>query len=703
MYQIISCLAYLCFLLSYLPSFSQNRNVPSLLATINAAHVPDTTRILAMTELGYWYWSIKSDSTFLLANQAYQLSKKINFKKGLGRACWLKGIYYNNLGNPLKVIDYYDSALLYAKEISDTQGIGRVYNSLGQFHAELGDYEKALKYHFQSLKIKDVQDDKPGIGNSYNNIGNIYFRIGNTDKALEYCFKGLAIRKTLQDKQWIAGSENNIARIYDKLGERDKALAYFTDALKAFRETGTLRGITYTCNDIAKLYLREKRYTEAYNYLKEGLGTAEAMKSKERIADLNVTFAMFDNQVGHYEEAGKHAWTALLLARELGLLEYASSAVKELAITAFKTNQFRQAYTFQLQFNQLTDSIHNKAKIERALQEEYKFKEEKNQLEQDKKDLIYQSTSEKQRWMLYGVLCLLAGVAVIAYALYRSSLVKKNTSDLLRVQRNELVKQNAVIEEQNKLLQESKNQLEQNIETRTQDLKLANQELVNQNLQLEQFTFMTAHNLRGPVARLIGLGSLYNSENPGEPFNTEVIKGIKQSSKDLDEVIRDMTIILRTKNGIGMDFASISLHDTMTKVLAQVHQEILEKHITIKNSLNEPFIISGIGAYVHSVFYNVISNSIKYCGNSRPEIRISAIQEDHHVRIMIADNGVGFDADVNREKLFRPFTRFSTIKEGKGLGLYLIKIQMESMRGQVEIESKKYQGTSVVLIFSLPR
>ena len=105
---------------------------------------------------------------------------------------------------------------------------------------------------------------------------------------------------------------------------------------------------------------------------------------------------MFDNQVGHYEEAGKHARTALLLARESGLLEYARSAIQELAITAFMTNQFKQAYTFQLQFNQLTDSIHNKAKIERALQEEYKFKEEKNQLEQEKKDLLYQSASEKR-------------------------------------------------------------------------------------------------------------------------------------------------------------------------------------------------------------------------------------------------------------------------------------------------------------------
>ena len=89
-----------------------------------------------------------------------------------------------------------------------------------------------------------------------------------------------------------------------------------------------------------------------------------------------------------------------------------------------------------------------------------------------------------------------------------------------------------------------------------------------------------------------------------------------------------MTVILRTKNGIGEDFTSISLRDTMTKVLSQLHQEILDKHVALKNDISESFIINGIGAYVHSVFYNMISNSIKYCRSSQSEIRISALQHE---------------------------------------------------------------------------
>jgi signal transduction histidine kinase len=652
-----------------------------------------------MTELGYRYWAVKSDSAYLLAQQAERLCRKISFEKGLGRAYWLQGVHKYNLGNNREAIAFYDSALVYARRTSDQLGLGRLYNGLGQYNADVGDYEKALKYHFQSLKTKETVGDKVGIAVSYNNIGNIYLRIGNTEKALEYCMKGLAMREALNEREWIASSENNIALIYDKMGQREKALSYFNAALKGFRETGTLRGITYTCNDLAKFYMREKKYEEAYRYLKEGLETAEIMKSTERMADLNVTFAMYQNKMGHYKDAAQHAHTAMKLAKESGLLEYARAAVKEMSVSAFMSNEFKHAYLAQIRFNQLSDSIQKKAKIDRALQEEYKFQAEKTKAEHDQKELLYQSLTEKQRWMLYVALLVLVGVAIVAYALYRSARIKKSTSDLLRIQRNELAHKNSLIEEQNELLQEAKNQLEQNIERRTHDLKLANQELVNQNLQLEQFTFMTAHNLRGPVARLIGLGSLYDTQNPAEPFNTEVIQRIKQSSSDLDEVIRDLTAILRTKSGIADNFSQLSLRDMVSKVLLQLDQDIKDKNIAIMNDLEEPYAISGIPAYVQSIFYNVLSNSVKYCESQGSWIKVSACYAEHHIKVRFEDNGVGFDADAHRDKLFRPFTRFSTVKEGKGLGLYQIKIQMESMRGCVEIESRKNEGTKVTLTF----
>jgi signal transduction histidine kinase len=687
------------------PLYSQSRNLPELIKTIKNEKVKDTTRILALTELAYNYWTTKSDSANLLARQAIELSRKLHYTKGLGRGYFALGTCHNNLGNSKSALADYDTALDYSNRISDLLNIGRIYNGLGNLFANFGDYEKALNYHFRSLKIKESQkNDVQGIGNSLNNIGNIYYRLGNYDKALDYCFKSLDLRVANADGTGIAASKNNIALIYDKLGEESKSLLYFFDALRAFKENGVQRGITYACHDIAQLYMKKKQYDKALEYLNEGLHTAELMKSTERIADFKVSFAHYYNAQGHYSEVNKNAQEALILAQQSGLPDYARAAYQEMAIAAFNTGQFKQAYLFQSRFMTLTDSIQNEKKIEKALEEEFKFKEEKNKLEQEKKDLIFQNQVMKQQWLLFGALGALVGVITIAVLFYRSSRIKIKSNELLAVQRNELADKNALIVQQNKLLNESKSQLEQKIEQRTSDLRIANQELVNQNLVMEQFSFMTAHNLRGPVARLMGLSSLYDFANPGEPFNSEVMKRVKQSSSDLDEVIHDLTAILRIKSGIEDPIVTLNLRETLEKILYQLHYIIEEKKIVIKNELDPNLMINGVLAYVQSVFYNVISNSLKYCDTSRsPEIKIASTQQKDQITVTIIDNGIGFDAEDNKEKLFRPFTRFSTTREGKGLGLYLIKIQMESMGGRVQIESKIDLGTSVILIFPLPK
>lgn len=697
-------LVILTYLAAGTPSLCQNGNPGKLLSQIRDEKTDDTTRILAMAELAYNYWTTKSDSANFLASQVIRLSEAIRYTKGLGRGYFVLGTYNNNLGNSKKALNYYDTALDYSNQISDMLNIGRIYNGLGNLFVNFGDYEKALNYHFKSLKIKESQNDVTGIGNSLNNIGNIYYRLGNYDKGLDYCFKSLGLRTANNDVVGMAASKNNIALIYDKLGDETQSLVYFFDALRAFKETGIQRGITYACHDIAQVYMKQKQFDKALEYLNEGLHTAELMKSTERIADFKVSFAHYYNAIGRYSEVNKNAEEALTLAQESGLLDNARVAYQEMAVAAFNTGQFKQAYLYQSRFMALTDSIQNEKKIEKALEEEFNFKEEKNKLEQEKKDLIYQNRVMKQQWLLFGTLSALAGVITIGVLFYRSSRMKLRSSDLLATQRNELAYKNALIVEQNKLLNEAKNQLEQKIEQRTSDLRIANQELVNQNLVMEQFSFMTAHNLRGPVARLMGLSSLYDFANPGEPFNAEVMKRVKQSSADLDEVIHDLTAILRIKSGIEDPIVTLNLKETLEKILYQLHYIIEEKNIVVKNGLDPNLMVNGVLAYVQSVFYNVISNSIKYYDASRsPEIRISGIQREGQIAVTIADNGIGFDSKDHKEKLFRPFTRFSTTREGKGLGLYLIKIQMESMGGYVQIESKMNQGTTVDLIFPVPR
>jgi signal transduction histidine kinase/ligand-binding sensor domain-containing protein len=330
----------------------------------------------------------------------------------------------------------------------------------------------------------------------------------------------------------------------------------------------------------------------------------------------------------------------------------------------------------------------------------------------------YAQTPAVIAYILFGSLLFAGGVRVYNNHLLRdkrtlelkvldrtSEITQKNNEitaqmEELKQLSDEIASQRDNIEYQNSQLAKAKSNLEQKVSERTIELSKANAELTDQNIQLEQFTFMTAHNLRAPIARLIGLTQIFNFENPADPINTEVVRRISHSVRDLDEVVHDISTILQVKKSLNGSFSVINLSEMVQNVLRSFPAEIENKNIRIVINVRQNISIQGIEAYVFSVLHNVISNSIKYSSRKdTPLIEIKATEVNDKVELKISDNGIGFDLRQQPDKLFKPFSRFHADGEGKGLGLYMIKIQMESMQGAVDIQSVVDLGTSVTLVF----
>ena len=136
----------------------------------------------------------------------------------------------------------------------------------------------------------------------------------------------------------------------------------------------------------------------------------------------------------------------------------------------------------------------------------------------------------------------------------RTKEIQAQNEELL-TQQEELAAHRDILEGQNKIIAQSmeelqiiKSKLEYQVESRTQEVKNANAELVQRNNQLEQYAYITAHNLRAPVARLKGL--VYIFEKIGAPDNQtrEVVDKITSSALEMDEVLTDMNAILELKN-----------------------------------------------------------------------------------------------------------------------------------------------------------
>ncbi|HEY3403532.1 MAG TPA: HAMP domain-containing sensor histidine kinase [Ohtaekwangia sp.] len=224
-----------------------------------------------------------------------------------------------------------------------------------------------------------------------------------------------------------------------------------------------------------------------------------------------------------------------------------------------------------------------------------------------------------------------------------------------------------------------------------------NKILVEQNLQLEQFAFIAAHNLRAPLARILGLAHVLEISN--DPKESDIIiRKIVASTRDLDTVIGDLNTILDIRKHTS-NLKEINLKETLVRVSNTLEREMEETRTKMFIDIHAET-ITAVSPYVESILYNLLSNAIKYRHPDRaPEIRITTSVSDEYICLAVSDNGLGIDLNQHKNNLFNLYKRFHLHTEGKGMGLYLIKTQMLALGGKVEVESQPGVGTNFQLYF----
>jgi len=278
-----------------------------------------------------------------------------------------------------------------------------------------------------------------------------------------------------------------------------------------------------------------------------------------------------------------------------------------------------------------------------------------------------------------------------------------------RMKANEAVLQKAyfklreaqkTIQSQHEELKKYNENLELQIQERTQQIMQTNAELVKQNNQLEQFAFIIAHNLRSPVARILGLANILDTKNIQNPDNQFILEKMVIVAYELESVIKDLNIILDIKKGINQNIEQVKFSEKTKKVMALLENQIQESKAKIEVDFSQIDTIQSVSPYVESILYNLLSNAIKYRNPKKvPIIKVKTEVQADYVVLSVADNGLGIDLETNKGKIFTLYRRFHDHVEGKGLGLYLIKTQIETLGGKVEIASKLGEGTTFYIFF----
>ncbi len=227
-------------------------------------------------------------------------------------------------------------------------------------------------------------------------------------------------------------------------------------------------------------------------------------------------------------------------------------------------------------------------------------------------------------------------------------------------------------------------------------------DIIQRNKDLEQFSYIVSHNLRAPVANIMGLSEILQIPELNNEEQGRLITDLGICVNKLDEVIIDINNVLRFKSKEGYKKENIKFSKIIDDIKIGIEATIKNEGVSIITEFSQVDDLFTLKTYIHSIFHNLISNSIKYRQlGINPLIEISSARNGNTICLTFKDNGLGIDLAKCGAQVFGLYKRFHGHIEGKGMGLFMVKTQVESLGGKISIESEVNKGTIFYIEFEL--
>lgn len=225
------------------------------------------------------------------------------------------------------------------------------------------------------------------------------------------------------------------------------------------------------------------------------------------------------------------------------------------------------------------------------------------------------------------------------------------------------------------------------------ELVTKNKQLQKTNTELDRFVYSTSHDLRAPLASLLGLINITrDSDNPSEVKNYLIM--MKDRVSHLDKFIRDITDYSRN-NRLGVEKKKINLHAMANEIWDNLKYSTEALDIRFQVDIPESMTIETDPNRLKIVLSNLISNSIRYHDTKKNEkfIRVNHQENGNVFYLQVEDNGQGISPEY-QSKIFDMFFRANEHSSGSGLGLYIVKETIANLSGSIHLDSAPKVGST---------
>jgi signal transduction histidine kinase len=550
-----------------------------------------------------------------------------------------------------------------------------------------GTLDSAQYYHKKSLSLKLQTDNIVGAADSYNNLGIVYDLKGDYSQSLENYFSALEIYENNE-----VGFEKvpmvlvNIGVVYKKQKEFGKTLDYYKKALKIYEANKFEFGAVVIKGNIGSVFLELENYRKAINYAEEAKALYEKLGYHRYVPYMinNIAIAkdslnLNDEALRHYRKAielfekdenlyelayakiglGRmYAITnqktqgrmqlqqALEISHENGFKEIVYKAYQQLSLLEASVGNYQKAFQYLQKYGLGKDSLFDEKKTQTIFELETRYETEKKEKEiaQQKEQLLANELEIKNK-NLFAVL-LGAGFIIAALALFG---LFRRQQHKRKEHENELILKE--IQVQNKL--------------QNQRLRISRD--LHDNIG-SQLTFI--------ISSIDNLKFLTKKSNENLRSKLTEINNFAGST------------IWQLRDTIwAMNSNQISLENMYNRILSLIEKAKLATNniqFLLNSEIKEEIWFSSIeGINIFRIVQEAVNNSIKHANPKKIEINMT--QESDQIKIVIVDDGTGFDLQA-----------IEAVN-----GLENMRNRMLEINGEISIESNVSKGTTIRL--NLPK
>lgn len=473
-----------------------NQYIDSLVAVLKATP-KDSTRVLALEKIGHAYANSDPKKGLEYSTKAYRLALKLNLKNREAASLATIAINHSAASHFEKAIDVNEQALAIYKAIGNKKAMAAVNSNLSQIYLQLGKYPKALECNFEALKIYDNYHENRNKAIVLENIANIHFELHNLTKASKYYGQTLAIYKQSGTKTDLARCLGNMSRVSLEQKNYALALQHLSEALKKNTEVGNKTGVLINLTNIGNVYLKQDANEKALDYFQKSLAMSELLSFKNFIAvnKGNIGSAY----INLYKEKASDKTLLDKAIQNLNEAIFLCDAIGYVAPKAEFSESLSEAYALKKDYKMAFETLKAESVLRDSLQaSEAKTKLSALELQRESdlkskniiiknKELEIAKLNDQKKTLFHLLIILILTILLLVFIPYYIRKQKKHSKVLAEIKQ------------------------------------------------------IQSHEIRGPIATILGLANLLKSRAPEDETKDELLEGIEEHAMKLNEIVVKIT------------------------------------------------------------------------------------------------------------------------------------------------------------------